>query len=298
MGGILILAAIIISTLLTGNLKNQNVLLCIITLIGFGLLGFLDDYIKDFFSKGKGISSRFKFFTQIVLATIIAVYLFYFNPNEYLLGKNTPAVLAVTSIYIPFLNNVSVNIGLFYIPFAVFLIVGFSNAVNITDGLDGLAIGLTLFTVLAFTTIAYLSGHRQIAEYLKIPFSPQVGEITVFTGAIAGACLGFLWFNSHPAQIFMGDTGSLSLGGIIAVIALLLKNEIIFGVIGGVFVIETASVILQVLSFRLRGKRIFKMAPIHHHFEILGYPENKIILRMWIVGAVCALTGIASLKIW
>jgi len=297
MGGILIVGAVTIATLLSGNLTNVNVLICLFTLVGFAAIGFVDDYLKEVKKDGKGIAARFKFSAQIVLGLIVAIYLYYFNPNLYLTGAHSVETLRVSEITIPFLSYVTIDLGVWYIPFALFIIVASSNAVNMSDGLDGLAIGLTLFAVLAFTVLAYLSGHKLIAEYLKVPFLPHIGEITVFTGALAGACLGFLWFNSHPAQIFMGDTGALSLGGVIGVMALLLKNELLLGIIGGVFVVEALSVILQVASFKLRKKRIFRMAPIHHHFELKGWHENKVITRFWIIGAVLALIGLATLKI-
>jgi phospho-N-acetylmuramoyl-pentapeptide-transferase len=297
MGGILIVAASIASTLLCANLLNPNIVVCLLTLFGFALIGFFDDYLKEVKKDGKGVTSRFKFTAQTILATGIAFYLYYHNPNSYLIGNTFGVSMKASEISIPFLSYSHFDLGWWYIPFAAFVIVASSNAVNMTDGLDGLAIGLTFFVVFSFTVLTYLSGHKGIAEYLKIPFVPHVGEIAVFTGALAGACLGFLWYNSHPAEIFMGDTGALSLGGVLGVIALLLKYEFLLAIIGGVFVAEALSVILQVASFKLRKKRIFKMAPLHHHFELLGWHENKVITRFWIAGAVLALIGIATLKI-
>jgi phospho-N-acetylmuramoyl-pentapeptide-transferase len=297
MGGVLIVIAIIVSTLISGNLTNPNVIVCLMATIGFGMLGFADDYIKDFRRDGKGISGWVKFGTQAAMGTLIAVYLYFFSPNDYYYSADMLSTISITQIPIPFFSYVTIDLGIFYIPFAAFVIAGFSNAVNITDGLDGLSIGLVLFVILGFAGITYLSGHKVVAEYLKIPFIPRIGEISVFTGAIAGACLGFLWYNAHPAQIFMGDTGSLSLGSLIGVVALMLKSELLLVIIGGVFVMETLSVIIQVASYKIRGKRVFKMAPIHHHFELSGLHENKIIIRLWTMGAILALIGLASLKI-
>ncbi|HMB00769.1 MAG TPA: phospho-N-acetylmuramoyl-pentapeptide-transferase [Spirochaetota bacterium] len=319
MGGILIIMAVSCSILLTGNLQNPNVIMMLIALIGFGLIGFIDDVIKETQKDGKGIASRFKLTAQLVLGLIIAVYLYYFTPNSYIMGlKPSPDTLAVSAesaqtllqngkealqylgvseITLPFMNNITIDLGWWYIPFVMLVIVGTSNAVNITDGLDGLAAGLALMIILALTAFAYFSGHSGITYYLKIPFMSRIGEMSVFLAALAGACIGFLWFNCHPAQIFMGDTGSLALGGLIGTAAVLLKIELLLPILGGVFVFEIISVIIQVFSYKTRKKRVFKMAPIHHHFEIKGLNENKIIIRMWIIGGICALIALASLKI-
>jgi phospho-N-acetylmuramoyl-pentapeptide-transferase len=297
MGGILIVASVVVSILITGNLTNPNVLLCLAALMGYGILGFFDDYLKEVRKDGKGVSGKVKMAFQVLLAVTLVSYIIYGNPNRYLFFNAPIPDLKTFEVSIPFLTYSHLNFGWLYAPFAVFILVAASNAVNLTDGLDGLAIGLTLFVVIAYTGIAYLSGHHNMAHYLRIPFIPQIGEITVFTGALAGACLGFLLFNSHPAQVFMGDTGSLALGGVLGMLALLLKQEILLGIIGGVFVIETLSVIIQVWSFRIRKKRVFKMAPLHHHFELSGWHENKIIIRFWVAGAVLALFALATLKL-
>ena len=297
MGGIFIIFSVLISVLFTGNFSNPNIILCLVALVGFGIIGFVDDYIKEAKRDGRGIAGRFKFFAQIFLSAAIACYLYYLPSNSFIIPLHPSIDLKPSEITFPFFAHLTLDISYLYIPFAMLVIVGSSNAVNITDGLDGLAIGLSFFVLICFAVITYLSGHYKIAEYLKIPFSPQIGELTVFLAALCGACLGFLWFNAHPAQIFMGDTGSLSLGGLIGVATLLLKKELWLPIIGGVFVIETLSVIIQIGSFKWRKKRVFKMAPLHHHFELLGWHENKIITRFWILGAILALVGIASLKI-
>ena len=297
MGGLLIVSTVVFSVGIAGNFTNPNVILCLIALVGFSILGFIDDYIKETKEDGKGIASRVKLSGQLLLSFTIAVYLYYLPHNKYFIAGNFASPLSPSAITFPFLSETSLELGWFYIPFAMFIIVGASNAVNITDGLDGLATVLAFLVFLSFTVITYLSGHQGIAEYLKIPFSPQVGELTVFLAALCGACMGFLWYNCHPAQIFMGDTGALSLGGIMGVVALLLKKEILLAVIGGVFVVETFSVIIQVFSYKWRRRRVFKMAPIHHHFEIKGLPESKVIIRFWIIGAILALIGVVSFKI-
>lgn len=297
MGGLLIVGSVVVAVLITGNLTNPNVLLLLAAMVGYGVVGFFDDYLKEVKRDGKGVAARVKMAAQVILGVTLVSYIVFGNPNRYQFFGGPINELKVLEISLPFWTYSHLNLGWLYPPFAVFILVAASNAVNITDGLDGLAIGLTLFVVLAFTGIAYLSGHRNIADYLRIPYIAHIGEITVFTGALAGACLGFLLFNSHPAQVFMGDTGSLALGGVLGMLALLLKAEILLGIIGGVFVIETLSVIIQVFSFRTRGKRVFKMAPLHHHFELSGWHENKIIIRFWVAGAVLALFALATLKI-
>ena len=297
MGGIFIVGSVVISTLFASDLLNPNIILLLISLVGFALLGFIDDYVKEARQDGKGVASRIKLIGQIILALSISCYLYFFPSNQFFLSGDDSMPLSISTITLPFITEYTIDLGIFYIPFAMLVIISSSNAVNITDGLDGLAIVLSLLVFMTFFIITYMTGHQFIAEYLKIPFSPQVGEISVFLAALCGACLGFFWFNSHPAQIFMGDTGSLSLGGIIAVIALLLKKELLLPIIGGVFVMETLSVILQVIYYKLRGKRIFRMAPIHHHFELKGWKENKVITRFWILGAIFAIITLASFKI-
>ena len=298
MGGVLIVAAIVLGVLVSADLTNLNILFCLFSLVGFALIGFFDDYIKFIKKDGKGIASRLKLTMQIILALLVAVGLYYRGVStEYMLLTALEKKVNITHIVFPFVSKYSLSLSWLYIPFASFVIVSFSNAVNITDGLDGLAVGLILLVVFSIMLFAYVSGHFFIADYLKIPFIMDSGELAVFGGAIVGACLGFLWFNAYPAQIFMGDTGSLALGGMIGVLSLILKIEIVILFIGGVFVIEAASVVLQVLSYKLTKKRIFKMAPLHHHFEMIGWHESKIVLRFWIVGIILALIGVAFLKV-
>ena len=296
MGGLIILSATLISVLFTGNFFNSNVILALITLISFALLGFIDDYIKEIKKDGKGVHSYIKIVGQLLISFSICTWLYYNNPNEFLMTAGL-IPMPSSAITIPFISGYFMDIKLLYIPLGMFIFVATSNAVNLTDGLDGLATGNSLFVLLFFAGITYLSGHQGIAQYLKIPYSPYIGELTIVIVGLSGACLGFLWFNSHPAQIFMGDTGSLCLGGFIGLCAILLKVELLLPIVGGVFVIEALSVIVQVLSYKIRKKRIFRMAPIHHHFELKGWHENKIITRMWIAGIMLALVGLASFKI-
>tara|TARA_B110000014_G_scaffold261830_1_gene254396 strand:+ start:25 stop:801 length:777 start_codon:yes stop_codon:yes gene_type:complete len=252
----------------------------------FGLLGAVDDYLKIKHNNSKGISSWMKFFIQIFLSLLAILLLIKFGNNEHL--KN---------LYFPFFKNIVLQLGLFFIPFSIFIIVGSSNAVNLTDGLDGLATVPVMLAALSFTLICYVVGNSVFSEYLQIPYIANVGEASIFCGSIVGACLGFLWFNAPPAKIFMGDTGSLSLGGSLGAVSIIVKHEIILGIIGGLFVLETASVIIQVLSFKLTGKRIFMMAPLHHHFEKKGWPESTVVIRFWIISIILALIGLATLKL-
>lgn len=287
MGGILMLVSILSSVLLWGNLGNRYVVLVIMATSAFGVIGFLDDYLKYMRRSSKGLHAKFKFLTQIAVSAIVVLYVV-FGP-----GKNEQTTL----LYIPFINTPVVNLSYLYIPFGIIVIVGTTNAVNLTDGLDGLAIGLIIFVVSAYAGLSYLTGHVKIAEYLKIPFIPDSAELTVYCMSVLGAGIGFLWYNAHPAEVFMGDTGSLSLGGAIGVISLLIKKEILLIIVGGVFAAETFSVILQVFTYRLFGKRVFLMAPLHHHFELKGWSESKIIVRFWIIGAMLALIAMSTLKI-
>lgn len=287
MGGLLILLAVLVSVLLWGNLSNRYTILITISTLGYGLIGFLDDYLKYVKKSSKGLRGRLKFVAQIILSTAIVFYIF-FNQER---GDET------VLIYVPFINTPVFNFSYFYIPFAILLLVSTSNAVNLTDGLDGLAIGLLIFVFGAYAGLSYLTGHIKIAEYLRIPYIPGSAELTVFCMSMLGAGIGFLWFNSHPAEIFMGDTGSLSLGGAVGMVSILIKKEILLLIIGGVFVVEALSVIMQVFSFRLFGKRVFLMAPLHHHFELKGWSESKIIVRFWIAGAMLALIALSTLKI-
>ena len=283
-GGLLILFSIIVSSLLWADITNHYIWIMLFSLSGMGVIGFIDDYKKIKFGNSKGLKAKEKIFFQIIVASIIAVLL-YMEPNFN------------TQLTIPFFKNILPDLGPFYPIFVVFVIVGASNAVNLTDGLDGLAIGLVLIVSATYLLFAYITGHFGLAEYLKITFIPGTGELTIVCGAMVGACMGFLWYNSHPAQVFMGDVGSLALGGSLGTVAIITKHEILLAVVGGVFVIEALSVIFQVGSFKLRKKRIFQMAPIHHHFELSGWAESKIIVRFWIVGIVLALLAISTLKL-
>jgi len=286
MGGLLIILSIALSIFLWGDLENIYIWVMILSLVGFGAIGFLDDYLKIIRKNHRGLRAYQKFGMQILLALFIGVFL-YFNPRD-----PYADVLSV-----PFFKQWLFNLGLFYIPFSVVVIVGSSNAVNLTDGIDGLAIGLVAIAVLANAVLVYLSGHKELAEYLQVLYLPGTGELTVFCGAMLGASLGFLWYNSYPADVFMGDVGSLGLGGSLGTLAVITKHEIVLAIVGGIFVIETFSVMLQVASFKLTGKRVFKMAPIHHHFELKGWPEPKVIVRFWIIGIMLALLSLATLKV-
>ncbi len=283
-GGLLILLSIIISSLLWADITNHYVWIMLFSLVGMGAIGFLDDYKKIKYGNSKGIKAKEKLFLQIIVASVIAVFL-YLEPNFN------------THLSFPFFKNILPDLGPFYPFFVVFVIVGASNAVNLTDGLDGLATGLVLIVSATYLLFAYITGHFGLAEYLKITHIPGTGELTIICGAMVGASMGFLWYNTHPAQIFMGDVGSLALGGSLGTIAVITKHEILLAVVGGVFVIEALSVIFQVGSFKLRKKRIFQMAPIHHHFELKGLAEPKIIVRFWIAGIVLALLAISTLKL-
>jgi phospho-N-acetylmuramoyl-pentapeptide-transferase len=287
MGGVMIIGAVIISIIFWGNFSNHYIITILIATIALTVLGFVDDYIKTVKKKKDGLNPAFKLFFQILIALAVAVIIYFFPSN----------LKEASTLYIPFINNAIINLGFVWIIFAVIVIVGSSNAVNLTDGLDGLATGTVAITVFALSIMTYLTGNIKIAEYLLIPYIAHGAELTVFLAALIGALIGFLWFNSNPASVFMGDTGSLALGGIIGIIAIMIKKEIFLFIVGGVFVIEALSVIIQVGSFKLRGKRVFKMAPIHHHFELSGLSEQKVVVRMWILGFILALLGLASLKI-
>ena len=286
MGGVLILIGILFGTLLWANLNNSYIWVLLFVVTSFGLLGALDDYLKIKHNNSRGISSSIKIICQIVLSLIAIFLLMKFANNEHL-----------TNLYFPFFKNLVFHLGLFFIPFALFIIVGSSNAVNLTDGLDGLATVPVMLVALSFTFICYVVGNTVFAEYLKIPYIPNVGETSIFCGSIVGSCLGFLWFNAPPAKIFMGDTGSLSLGSSLGAVSIISKHEIVLGIIGGLFVLETASVIIQVISFKLTGKRVFMMAPLHHHFEKKGWAESTVVIRFWIISIILALIGLATLKL-
>ncbi len=284
MGGLLIIGAISISTLLWADLTNRYVLLAVFATIWLGGVGFIDDYMKLRKKDSKGLKAANKFIGQVGLGLAVGLFLYMEGPFW-------------REIHIPYLKNWVIAAGVFYIPFAALVITGASNAVNLTDGLDGLAIGCTAMIAFTYGIFSYISGHAQFSNYLQIAFIPGAGELTVFCAAILGAGIGFLWFNSHPASVFMGDTGSLSLGGALGVVAILTKKELLLVIIGGVFVVEALSVILQVGSYKLRKKRIFLMAPIHHHFQLMGVPESKVVIRFWIVSFILALWGLAALKL-
>lgn len=286
MGGALILVAIAIATLLWADLDNHYVWIVLIVTLTFGLIGLVDDYKKLVLNDPKGLAARWKYFWQSV-AGLGASLVFYYTAT-------TPME---TALLIPYLKDVSLDWGPVYILFSYLVIVGSSNAVNFTDGLDGLAILPTVMVGGALGVMAYATGHIDFATYLKIPYLPGVGELMVFCAALVGAGLGFLWFNTYPAQVFMGDVGALALGAALGVVAVAIRQEIVLFIMGGVFVVETVSVVMQVVSFRLTGKRIFRMAPLHHHFELKGWPEPRVIVRFWIITVILVLVGLASLKI-
>ena len=284
MGGVLILFAIVVPTLLWADLTNLYVWLTILVTVGFGIIGFIDDLLKVRLKNSAGLSPRQKMFWQIILSFGVALILFFYPPFQ-------------TTLAFPFFKGLNPDLGWLYIPFAMLVIIGASNAVNLTDGLDGLAIGPVIIAAGTYLLFAYLAGHANLASYLQINNVQGAGELAVLCGAMVGAGLGFLWFNTYPAQVFMGDIGSLSLGGAIGTIAVITKQEIVLMIVGGIFVMEALSVIVQVTSFRLYGKRVFRMAPVHHHFELKGWPEPKIIVRFWIVSIILALIGLSTLKL-
>jgi phospho-N-acetylmuramoyl-pentapeptide-transferase len=283
MGGVFIILSILVTTLLCGNFLSYPLLATLFVMISFFALGFLDDYYKVLRKNTDGVSARSKLLWQALTSILVSYFLIEYDVID-------------TKIYLPFMKEGLVDLGWFYMIFSTIVIVGSSNAVNLTDGLDGLAIGPIVTSSATMAVLTYVAGHREISAYLFIPYIENIGELTVFASAVIGAGVGFLWYNTYPAQVFMGDAGSLSLGGILGTIAVISKNEFLFVIIGGVFVIETLSVILQVGSFKLRKKRIFKMAPIHHHFELSGWTEPKVIVRFWIVSIFLALVSIATLK--
>ena len=286
MGGAIILFGLIVSVLCWGDLSNINILFCLYIAISFGLLGALDDYKKIKHRNSVGISSKLKIILQILLAIIGVIFFTFLVDNK-----------EITNLYFPFFKNLIINLGWFFIPFAVFVIVGSSNAVNLTDGLDGLATVPVILVAGCFAFISYVSGNIIFSQYLLIPYIEGVGEVAVFCGAIIGASIGFLWFNAPPAKIFMGDTGSLSLGGSLGAVGIITKHEIVLAITGGLFVLEALSVMVQVISFKLTGKRIFRMAPIHHHFEKKGWPESTVVIRFWIISIILAMIGLATLKL-
>lgn len=287
MGGVMILFSILFATLLFGDLTNQNVVILIITTIWFGLLGLWDDYVKIYKKRPRGLSIKTKLIAQIAFGAGLGLFLYFFSPHDY-----------ATKTNLIFLKNYVINFGVLYPLFVILVVVGSSNGVNLTDGLDGLAIGLIGIAAVAYGALAYAGGHAGLSEYLKIIFLKNSGEITVYCAAMLGASLGFLWFNAYPAQIFMGDTGALSLGAIIGTVAILTKQEMLLILVGGVFVIEALSVLLQILYFRRTGgKRLFRMAPLHHHYELKGLTEPKIVIRFWIMGIIFLMFALSTLKI-
>jgi phospho-N-acetylmuramoyl-pentapeptide-transferase len=286
MGGFLILASITVSTLLWSDLGNRFVWVVLLTTAIFGAIGSVDDYLKLTHRDSKGLSPTKKYLWQSAVALSTALVLYY--------TARTPVE---TQLIVPFIKSIALDLGWFYIVFTYFVIVGTSNAVNLTDGLDGLAVLPTVMVAAALIVFAYVAGNVNFARYLAVPYISGVGEVCVFCGAIVGAGLGFLWFNTYPAQIFMGDMGALALGAALGTVAVVVRQELVLLIMGGVFVMETVSVILQVVSYKLTGKRIFRMAPIHHHFELKGWPEPRVIVRFWIITVVLVLAALATLKI-
>jgi len=286
MGGFMILLALSISTLLWADLSNRFVWAVLLVTAGFGLIGFADDYLKVTRANVRGLSGRLKLLLEVVVAVLAAIWIMGDQPD------NMASHLAV-----PFAKNVLFNFGIFFVPFAALVMVGSSNSVNLTDGLDGLAIGPLIIAASAFMLIAYLTGNVVFAGYLQLHTVPGAGELAVYCGALVGAGLGFLWFNAPPAMVFMGDTGSLSLGGGLGAVAVVTKHELVLAIIGGLFVLETVSVIVQVASFKLTGRRVFRMAPLHHHYEQKGWAEPTIVIRFWIIAVILALVGLATLKL-
>lgn len=286
MGGALIIVAVTLSTILWADLTNRYIWVVLLVTVGFGLIGFVDDYKKLVLKNSKGLAARYKYFWQTVLGAAAAIFLHF-----------SATVPAETTLIIPFIKQFAWNMGWFFPVLTYFVIVGTSNAVNLTDGLDGLAIMPTVMVAGALAVFAYLSGNTVFADYLGIPHVPLAGELVVFCGALVGAGLGFLWFNAYPAMVFMGDVGALALGAALGTLAVLVRQEIVLMIMGGVFVVETLSVMIQVMSFKLTGKRVFKMAPIHHHYELKGWPEPRVIVRFWIISVILVLFGLATLKL-
>ena len=286
MGGALIIVAIVTGSLLWGRLDSRYLWIAVVTTVAFGAIGWVDDYRKVVEKNPRGLPARWKYFWQSLVGFSAATVLFV-----------TAQQPAETTLYVPFFKDVALPLGLLFIPFSYLVIVGSSNAVNLTDGLDGLAILPTVMVATGLGTIAYLTGNTNFSEYLHIPYLAGAGELVIFCGAIAGAGLGFLWFNTYPAMVFMGDVGALALGAALGLVAVVIRHEIVLFIMGGIFVIETVSVIIQVASFKTRGKRVFRMAPIHHHFELKGWPEPRVIVRFWIITVMLVLFGLATLKL-
>jgi phospho-N-acetylmuramoyl-pentapeptide-transferase len=287
MGGIMIILAVVVPTLLWADLTNKYILIGLLATCWLGLMGFLDDYFRVVKHKPAGLVGRYKIAGQALLGLTVGILLLAF-PED-------PAIATKTTV--PFFKKVLPDLGLFYIPFVILVITGASNAVNLADGLDGLAIGMFVFAAGAFAGLTYVTGHARFSGYLNILYLSHAGELTIFCGSLVGASLGFLWFNAHPAEVFMGDTGSLALGGALGTIAILIKKEVLLAIVGGIFVVEALSVIVQVVSFKLTGRKIFKMAPLHHHFELMNWPESKLVIRFWVVSAILALVTLSTLKL-
>lgn len=287
MGGALILMSMVLTTILWADLSNHYIWVVLLTTVGFGVIGWIDDYRKVVYRNPKGLSARAKFFWQSVIAMVVAGYL-----------VSTAEIPAQTNMIVPFFKEIAIPLGISgFVILTYFVIVGTSNAVNLTDGLDGLAIMPTVMISSALAVFAYVTGHVVFAKYLGIPYIPNTGELAVFCGALAGAGLAFLWFNAYPAEVFMGDVGALALGAALGVVTVIVRQEIVLVVMGGVFVVETLSVMLQVASFKLRGKRIFRMAPLHHHYELKGWKENQVVVRFWIITLILVLLGLSTLKL-
>ena len=292
MGGIFIIGSVIVSILLWGDFSNKMVWLVIASFTAFGVIGGIDDYLKIKYHNSDGLPAWGKLAGQFAVAVGVVLYLYFSGDSEGAMPHSE-----MTLLYIPFFKNPVIDLGPFWIPFGVLLIMGESNAVNFSDGLDGLLAGLLILVFIALAIVTYISGRTDYASYLGIPYISGAGELTVVCLAIVGALIGFLWFNAHPAEVFMGDVGSLSLGGVVAVISLIIKKEILILIIGGVFVLEIASVIIQVISFKIRKKRVFLMSPLHHHFELSGWAETKVVTRFWILGGLFAIIALSTLKI-
>jgi phospho-N-acetylmuramoyl-pentapeptide-transferase len=284
MGGLLMVASLLIATLLWADLRNGYVWLAVATVVGFGAIGFADDYLKFIRRRSEGLRPRYKFGLQLMVALLLGVMLL--------------AVMHVPmTLNLPFFKSIQPDLGWWYLFFILLVVVGASNAVNLTDGLDGLAIGPLAVTTVAFTIVTYVVGNKKFADYLLIPYVEGAGELAIFCGAMLGACIGFLWYNTYPASVFMGDVGSLPLGGALGAVAVMTKQEFLLVLVGGIFVVEALSVIFQVVSFKSRGKRIFLMAPLHHHFELKGWAEPQIVVRFWIIAVVLALMSLSTLKL-
>lgn len=284
MGGFLILGGVVVSTVLWADILNRYVLLSLLTMVWLGAIGFVDDWLKLSKKNSKGLTAANKIFGQLAIGIFIGTFLYFDSPGW-------------QQVSVPFFKNWLLAMGPLYIVFVVMILVGASNAVNLTDGLDGLAIGCTSMIALTYGIFSYVTGNVKFSDYLQIPFIPGTGELAVFCAVLFGASIGFLWFNSHPASVFMGDTGSLALGGALGVVAIFTKKEILLAIVGGVFVMEALSVMIQVTSYKLHKKRIFLMAPIHHHFQLKGLSESKVVIRFWIISLILALTGLAALKL-